>query len=54
MRQTAVDLFGADRFVYGDNFGHVDTIEDKTEMLDIPEADKEKIRSGNNSKLIHV
>jgi predicted TIM-barrel fold metal-dependent hydrolase len=54
MRQTAVDVFGPERFVYGDNFGHVDTIEDKTEMLDIGEADKEKIRSGNIATLLHL
>jgi aminocarboxymuconate-semialdehyde decarboxylase len=53
MRKALVDLIGADRFVYGDNMGGADGFDgDLTDGIDLSEADREKIRSGNALKLI--
>ena len=55
MRRAVVDTIGADRLVYGDNFGGSDGIrEDLTEGLDLSPEDRDKIRFGNALKLLKI
>jgi predicted TIM-barrel fold metal-dependent hydrolase len=55
MRRAVVEVIGADRLVYGDNFGGSDGIrEDLTEGIGLSETDRVKIRSGNAKKLLKL
>jgi predicted TIM-barrel fold metal-dependent hydrolase len=55
MRQAVLDLIGADRLVYGSNFGGSDAVRhDLTEGLRISQPDLEKIRFRNACELLHL
>lgn len=55
LRQAMVDLIGADRLLYGTNFGGSDAIRfDMTADLKISQEDKDKIRSANAIRLLHL
>lgn len=55
MRQAVLDLIGADRLVYGSNFGGSDAVRhDLTEGLRISQSDLEKIRYRNACDLLHL
>jgi aminocarboxymuconate-semialdehyde decarboxylase len=48
MRRAVVEVVGADHLLYGDNFSGADShTGDLTGEFGLPEADREKIRSGN-------
>ena len=51
--RAVVEDIGADRLLYGTNFGGADSHEgDLTDGLGLSDADREKIRSGNTLELI--
>ena len=52
MRKAIVDEVGVDHVLYGSNFGGADTHGDLTAGMDLPEADLEKIRSGNTLSMM--
>jgi predicted TIM-barrel fold metal-dependent hydrolase len=53
MRKAVIEEIGADRLLYGDNFGGSDGVrEDLTEGIGLSEEDRAKIRSGNAMKLL--
>lgn len=53
MRRAIAEVIGADRLLYGDNFGGADRTEfDLTEGIGLSEEDREKIRSENAKKLL--
>lgn len=52
LRRAVVDLVGADRLLYGTNFGGGYAYGDLTEGVGLNEVDREKIRSGNAMKLL--
>jgi predicted TIM-barrel fold metal-dependent hydrolase len=55
MRRAIVDVIGADRLVYGTNFGGSDGVrEDLTEGIDLSATDREKIRSTNAIELLRL
>jgi predicted TIM-barrel fold metal-dependent hydrolase len=55
MRQALVDVIGADRLVYGTNFGGSDAIRtDLTDGLKLSREDLEKIRWKNACELLHI
>jgi predicted TIM-barrel fold metal-dependent hydrolase len=55
MRQVMTEIIGADNLVYGTNFGGSDAIRfDMTDELKLSDADKQKIRSENAIKLLHL
>ncbi len=54
MRQAILDLVGADRLLYGSNFGGSDAVRhDLTEGLRISDEDLAKIRYKNACELLH-
>ena len=54
MRQAMIDDFGVEQILYGTNFGGSDShSRNLTEDLDLSEADREKIQSGNALKVLH-
>jgi predicted TIM-barrel fold metal-dependent hydrolase len=55
MRQAILDLVGADRLLYGSNFGGSDAVRhDLTEGLRISDEDLQKIRYKNALDLLHL
>jgi aminocarboxymuconate-semialdehyde decarboxylase len=53
MRRAVATDIGADRLLYGTNFGGADSHEgDLTEDIGLSESDREKVRSGNAIKLL--
>ena len=55
MRQALVDISGADRVLYGSNFGGSDAVRhDLTDGLRLSDADLQKIRWQNACKLLHL
>lgn len=53
MRRAVVEDIGSDRLLYGTNFGGADShAGDLTDGLDLPEVEREKIRSGNALRLM--
>jgi predicted TIM-barrel fold metal-dependent hydrolase len=55
MRQAIVDIIGADRLLYGDNFGGSDGIrDDLTDGLLLSDEDREKIRWKNAADLLNI
>ncbi|MBQ1763761.1 MAG: amidohydrolase family protein [Aquincola sp.] len=55
MRQALIDIVGADRILYGSNFGGSDAVRhDLTDGLKISDADLQKIRWQNACKLLHI
>lgn len=55
MRQALIDIIGADRVLYGSNFGGSDAVRhDLTDGLRLSPADLEKIRWQNACKLLHL
>jgi predicted TIM-barrel fold metal-dependent hydrolase len=55
MRQALVDTIGADRVVYGSNFGGSDAVRhDLTDDLRLSDEDLQKIRWKNACELLHL
>jgi predicted TIM-barrel fold metal-dependent hydrolase len=55
MRRAMIDVVGADRVLYGSNFGGSDALrENLVEGLGLSDADYRKIASGNASKLLRI
>ena len=55
MRQALVDIIGADRILYGSNFGGSDAVRhDLTEGLRLSDEDLQKIRWKNACELLHI
>jgi predicted TIM-barrel fold metal-dependent hydrolase len=55
MRQAMVDVIGADRVLYGSNFGGSDAVRhDLTEGLKLSDDDLQKIRWKNACELLHI
>jgi predicted TIM-barrel fold metal-dependent hydrolase len=55
MRQALVDVIGADRMVYGSNFGGSDAVRhDLTDGLKVSDEDLQKIRWKNACALLHI
>lgn len=55
MRQAVIDIIGADRMVYGSNFGGSDAVRhDLTDGLRLSAEDLNKIRYENAIKLLHL
>jgi predicted TIM-barrel fold metal-dependent hydrolase len=55
MRQAVLDILGADRLLYGTNFGGSDAVRhDLTEGLRISDEDLQKIRYKNALELLHL
>jgi len=55
MRQAIIEVIGADRLLYGDNFGGSDTIrENLTEGLRISDEDRAKIEGQNAMSLLKI
>lgn len=55
MRKAIVEVIGADRLLYGDNFGGADSIDfDITEGLGLSDDDRDKIRHRNATALLHL
>jgi hypothetical protein len=54
MRQALIDVIGADRILYGSNFGGSDAVRhDLTEGLRLSDADLQRIRWSNACELLH-
>tara|TARA_Y100001001_G_scaffold44512_1_gene39565 strand:- start:16331 stop:17416 length:1086 start_codon:yes stop_codon:yes gene_type:complete len=55
MRQALVDVIGADRVLYGSNFGGSDAVRhDLTDGLSLSDEDMQKIRWKNACELLHL
>jgi predicted TIM-barrel fold metal-dependent hydrolase len=55
MRRALIEVIGADRILYGSNFGGSDAVRhDLTEGLGIPDEDLQKIRWKNACDLLHL
>jgi len=55
MRQAGVDEMGADRMLYGSNFGGSDAVRhDLTHGLKLSDEDLDKIRWKNACELLHL
>ena len=55
MRQAVVDIMGADRILYGSNFGGSDAVRhDLTHGLKLSDEDLQKIRWKNACELLHL
>jgi len=55
MRQALIEVIGADRILYGSNFGGSDVVRhDLTEGLRLSETDMDKIRWKNACELLHL
>jgi predicted TIM-barrel fold metal-dependent hydrolase len=55
MRQALIDVIGADRILYGSNFGGSDAVRhDLTEGLRLSDADLQRIRWSNACELLHL
>ena len=55
MRQALIDIIGADRVLYGSNFGGSDAVRhDLTDGLRLSDDDLQKIRWKNACELLHL
>src|SRR5271167_195804 len=55
MRRAIIEIVGADRLLYGDNFGGTDSVrEDLTEGVGLSHEDREKIRWKNAAALLKI
>ena len=55
MRRAIIEIIGADRLLYGDNFGGMDSVrEDLTDGVGLSQDDREKIRWKNAAKLLKI
>ena len=55
MRQAMVEVIGADRVLYGSNFGGSDAVRhDLTDDLKLSKEDLDKIRWKNACELLHL
>jgi aminocarboxymuconate-semialdehyde decarboxylase len=55
MRRAITEIVGADRLLYGDNFGGMDSVrEDLTAGIDLSVEDREKIRWKNAAALLKI
>ena len=55
MRQAMIDVVGADRVLYGSNFGGSDAVRhDLTDDLKFSDDDLQKIRWKNACELLHL
>ena len=55
MRRALAELIGVDNLVYGSNLGGSDQIAfDLTDRIGLTDHDRERIKSGNALKLLHL